>query len=219
MEQKAVDQLERFFSQFRRLQYKKHEIITRPGDDPPGVFFLFRGYVKVYNLSESGQELSLILFKPGDFFPMIWAFNDVPLTQYCEAMTSIEVYRTSKDEFKKFLHGNPEVLWEVTSKILVRLRGLLERMEYMVFGNAYQKVASILVICAERFGIKKGQNIMIIIPLTHKDVAGLIGLTRETTSIELKKLEKSGIISKKGGRLYVKNLGKLKEEANWYKFE
>lgn len=148
---------------------------------------------------------------------MIWAFNDVQITQYCEAMTSVEVHRTSKEEFAEFVHKNPEVLWDVTSKILIRLHGLLERVEYMVFGNAYQKVASILVICAERFGIKKEGYIQIGVPLTHEDVANLIGLTRETTSIELKKLENAKIISKKGGRLRIKNLERLRNEAVWYK--
>jgi CRP/FNR family transcriptional regulator len=215
----ARDQLEEFFSQFRRLNYKKHEVIVRPGDTPSGMFFISRGYVKVYTLSESGQELSLIIFKPGDCFPMIWAFNDVNIIQYCEATTPVEVYRSSKDEFKKFLQSNPDVLWDVTSKILIRFQGVLERMEYMVFGSAYQKVASILVICAERFGLAKNHGIIIRVPLTHKDVANLIGLTRETTSVELKKLENARIISKKGRHIVVKNFKRLKEEAQWYNFE
>ncbi|TSC63831.1 MAG: CRP/FNR family transcriptional regulator, anaerobic regulatory protein [Microgenomates group bacterium Gr01-1014_93] len=210
--------LEDFFSKFRLLHYKKHEVIIRPGDDPPGVFFLSRGYVKVYTLSESGQELDLIIFKPGDFFPVIWAFNEVTLSQYCESMTPVEIYRTSKAEFMAFLKSNPDVLVDVTSKILIRLRGLLERMEYMVFGNAYQKVASILVICAERFGLVKNHGIIIRVPLTHKDVANLIGLTRETTSVELKRLERSGIITKKSGQFRVRKLEKLKEEALWSQY-
>lgn len=217
--EESVEKLDLFFSQFRLLKYKKREVILRPDGSPAGVFYLSRGYVKLYALSESGQELSLIIFKPGDFFPMIWAFNDVNLTQYLEAMTAVEIQRCSKEEFKIFLQKNPEALWDVTSKILIRLRGILERMEYMVFGNAHQKVASILVICAERFGIKQRSEIIIRVPLTHKDIANLIGLTRETTSAELKRLERSGIITKKSGQFRVRKLEKLKEEAVWYKFE
>ena len=216
--EEPVEKLDLFFSQFRTLNYKKHEVIVRPGDPPSGVFFISRGYVKVYTLSESGQELTLIIFKPGDFFPMIWAFNDVNITQYCEAMTSVETLRASKEEFRKFLEKNPEILWDVTSKILVRLRGLLERMEYMVFGNAHQKVSSILVICAERFGVKRDGEILIRVPLTHRDIASLIGLTRETTSVELKKLDKMKIIAKKGGFFRVIKLEKLKEEAQWSQY-
>ena len=219
MAQEPAETLESFFSQFRRLSYKKREVIIRPGDEPPGVFFISRGFVKVYSLSETGQELDLIIFKPGDFFPIIWAVTDIPLNQYCETMTPCEFWRSPKEDFRQFLQNNPQVLWEATSKILTRLRGLLERMEYMVFGNAYQKVASILVICAERFGMVKNHGILIRVPLTHRDVASLIGLTRETASVELKKLENARIISKSGGRILVKNFEKLKEEAVWYKYE
>ena len=216
--EESVEKLDLFFSKFRPLNYKKHEVILRPDGSPTGVFYLSRGYVKLYALSESGQELSLIIFKPGDFFPMIWAFNDVNLTQYLEAMTAVEIQRCSKEEFKTFLQKNPEALWDVTGKILIRLRGILERMEYMVFGNAHQKVSSILVICAERFGVKRDGEILIRVPLTHRDIASLIGLTRETTSVELKKLDKMKIISKKGGLFRVQKLEKLKEEAQWYKY-
>jgi CRP/FNR family transcriptional regulator len=218
MEKKPVSKLGLFFSNFRSLNYKKGEVIIRPEDTPPGVFYINRGYVRLYALSESGQELNLIIFQPGDFFPMIWAFNDHALTQYCEAMTPLEVSRAPKEDFREFARKNPEVVWDVTVKILTRLRGLLERMEYMVFGNAYQKVASILVICAERFGFRKGNSIMIKVPLTHRDIASLIGLTRETTSVEIKKLEKLGVILKKGGHFRVKNLDRLKDEAIWNKY-
>ncbi len=207
--------LEQFFSQFKRFHYKRNEVIIRPDDIPSGVFYLKKGYVKLYTLSESGQELILIIFKPGNFFPMIWTFEDVIPTQYCETMTSVELYRTSKEKFKEFVQENPEVLWDVTGKILIRLLGLLERMEYMVFGNAHQKVASILAICAERFGVKKGREVIVKVPLTHRDIASLIGLTRETTSIELKKLQQLKIISKKEGLFSVTNIEKLKSEAMW----
>ena len=202
---KPQQKLEQFFSQFKRFHYKRNEVIIRPDDIPSGVFYLKKGYVKLYTLSESGQELILIIFKPGNFFPMIWTFEDVIPTQYCETMTSVELYRTSKDKFKEFVQENPEVLWDVTGKILIRLLGLLERMEYMVFGNAYQKVASILEICSERFGVKKGREVIIKVPLTHRDIANLIGLTRETVSIEIKKLEEKGILERSGKFYVIKN--------------
>lgn len=192
-------------------------MLLRADDVPSGVYYIHKGYVRVYALSESGQELNLIIFSPGNFFPLIWAINDSPNTQYCESITPVEIYRAPREEFLEFLSKNPDVLHEVLSKILTRFEGLMERMEYLVFGNAYQKVASILVICAERFGIKNGNEILIRVPLTHKDVANLIGLTRETTSVELKKLEKEKIIIKKGRNFRIKNMEKLKEEAHWYK--
>lgn len=212
-----LDKLGQFFSKLKRINYKKRSIIIRAEDNPTGVYYLHKGYVRAYGLSETGQELTLIIFKRGDMFPLIWAINDTYNSYYCEALTSVEVSKISRIEFRNFLDANLDVYKYVLGKILTRMDGLLERMEYMVFGNAYQKIASILLICAERFGLKKDNRIIIKVPLTHKDIANLVGLTRETTSAEVKKLEKKNIC-KKEGRLYVVNsMTRLKNEAKWSK--
>lgn len=209
----ATRKLESFFSRFKKYHYKKGEIILRGGDTPYGVYFINKGYVKDYSISKDGEELILIIFKPGDFFPIIWAVNNTARTYYAEAMTSVEVWRAPREKFLEFITANPDVLLELTSKILIRFGGVLQRMEYLAFGNAYEKVASIVLICAERFGKKEGKNIVIQVPLTHKDIAELLGVTRETASIEMKKLEKKEIISYRSKFIRVKNLNRLRKES------
>ena len=208
-----TSKLHKFFGKGRFLYYKKGETILRPGDIPQGAFFLKKGYVRLYSICESGKELTLIIFKPEDFFPMMWTFNSSPNMYYLESITTVEVWRAPKDKFLQFVKSNPDALFELIGKILVRLGGLLNRMEYLAFGNASQKVASILMICAERFGEKQDNSAIIHIPLTHKDVAMLVGMTRETVSIEIKKLERKGTISYKGRSIIVKNIRKLQKES------
>lgn len=125
-------------------------------------------------------------------------------------MVHVELYQAPRDEFVKFVKANGDVLFELTSRILIRLYGLLRRMEYLVFGNAYNKVASIISICAERFGSVGKDGIEIGVPLTHKDIANLIGVARETASIEIKKLEEEGAIGYLGRHIIVKDMKKLK---------
>ena len=106
-----------------------------------------------------------------------------------------------------------QILLDLTSRMLERFLGLMRRMEYLVFGNARSKVASILLICAERFGKKQGQATVIDVPLTHSDIATLVGMTRETVSIEMKKLQKEKLISYKGRYLAILNLAGLKKQS------
>lgn len=205
--------LETFFAQFKLLFYKKGEAILRPDDLPPGVFYLKKGYVKLYSLCREGEELSLILFKPGDFFPIGWVINNKIDPYYLDAMTPVEVWRAPREKFLEFIKADPDVFFELTSKMLMRLGGLLQRMEHLVFGNAGDKVASILVICALRFGEKEEKGIVIQVPLFHKEIGALVGLTRETVSLEMKKLEKENIIDYQGRLIIVKNFKKLEEES------
>ena len=185
----------------------------RAGDIPLGVFYLKRGFVRVYSISKVGEELTLIIFKRGDFFPLVWAINNAVVDYYVEAMTACELARVPREEFVKFVKENPDVNFELTSRMLLRFLGLMRRMEYLVFGNANNKVASILLICAERFGKKAGLQIIIEVPLTHSDIASLVGLTRETASIEMKKLENKGLIAYRGHLLVVKNLRRLRRQS------
>lgn len=213
MNAKSVEKLEFFFSQFKKLNFKKREMILRAGDEPRGVMYLKKGYVRLYSISKDGEELTLIIYKPDDIFPIVWAINNIPNEYYFEAMTPAEIYRVPREKFLIFLKENPDVLFELTSKILSRFRRVLHRMEYLVFGNAQNKVASILLICTERFGKKEKNKVIIQAPLTHRDIANLVGMTRETASIEIEKLERKGIVGRKGRLLVVKNQRKLEEEA------
>lgn len=211
--QSSFKKLAQFFAGFRKYHYKKGETIIRADEEPPGVFYLERGYVRLYSLSSEGEELTLIIFKPEDFFPVMWAVNGTPNTYYVEAMTAAELYRAPREEFLSFIKQNSDVEFELMSRILVRLGGLLSRMEYLVFGNAHQKVASIIHICAERFGEKNEDGIVIQVPLTHKDIANLVGVTRETASIEIKKLERKSLIVFHGRHIIVKGLPNLRKES------
>ena len=208
-----MNRLEVFFRQFKPMNFKKGETILRASEAPPGVYFLEKGYARLYAVSKKGEELTLIIFKSGDPFPIIWAINDTPNNYFLEAMTECTLLRIPKDKFVEFVKSNPEILFDVTRRMLARFGGLLTRMEYLVFGNAYAKVASIIIICAERFGRKRGKKIVIQVPLTHNDIANLVGITRETASLELKKLENKGLIDYERHLLPVKNLKGLREES------
>lgn len=213
MEQRISEKINNFFSRFKKLSFKKGETLLQADDKPGGVLYLKKGYVRLYSLSKDAQELALIIFKAEDVFPLMWTINDTPNTYYAEAMTAAELYQAPKEKFLTFIKNNNEVLFELTSRILTRFGGVLNRMEYAIFGHARSKVASIILICAERFGIKDKQDVVIQVPLTHQDIANLIGVARETVSIEMEQLQKKGLIRHQGKYLVVKNVQKLKRES------
>lgn len=183
------------------------------GEAPQGVFYIKKGFVKLYSVSEGGEDFTLIIFRPGDIFPVSWAFADIRSNYFLEALTRIEIWRVQKLRFIAFVKENPDVLLEILNKMTVRLMGVLRRMEYMVFGDAYNKVASILVILAERFGKETGAGVEIGVPLTHRDLAALLGVARETVSLEMKKLKEKGIIDYSGKVIFIKSAVRLKRES------
>lgn len=189
--------------------------MLRSDDTPQGVYFITKGFVRFYSLSKEGEELTLLIFKPHDFFPVRWAITGKPLYYSYETMTPVEAIRAPREAFVTYLKHNPEVLFQITGSILIRLNNTFERMKYLVYGNAYAKVASMLVLCAQRYGKQNNLETILEVPLTHHDIATLIGLTRETVSVEMGKLVKRGMIRDLGKHVCITDLDRLKEEAGW----
>lgn len=203
--------LDSFFTTKRKLLYKKRDIILRSDDNPSGVIFLKKGYVRVFAGSENGDELTFTIYTPGDIFPITWTINGTENIHSYEAITDVEVYRSQRSLFIEFLKTNADVLLLITSLIVHRYSGYLIRMEQMVFGNTYKRVGSIFVILADRYGVKKDGATVIPISLTHKDIASMLGIARETASIEIEKLEKQRMLKLINHQFTITNLQKLKE--------
>lgn len=213
MQKIKTQKLEEFFSNGKTIEYKKNEMILRPEDIPQGVFYLEKGFVRMNTILEDGRELTLNIFKPGTYFSMLWAIGDIENTYYFQAVTNIVVKRAPKEKTVKFLKENPEILFDLTKRILSGMGGLLTNIEYLLSGHAEKRVSAALILSAKRFGKKEvNGKIEIELPLTHQDIANLGGLTRETTSLELEKLEKKKLISYKHHTMVIINLKQLQEK-------
>ncbi len=208
------EKLKRFFSQFKTFHYKKGDVFLRSGDIPQGVYYIRTGYVRLYTLSLNGKELTLVIYKPGEFFPVVFTFTADPSVYNFETLSETTLFRAPRDKFINFINENEDVLKELTLHIIERFQVALRRMEYLTFGNAKSRLASVMVIYTKRLGERRGKSTLIPIPLTHKDISNLVGVARETVSLEIKKFADRGIINYKGKYIEIKNIKELEREAN-----
>lgn len=204
MDSKIAEKLETFFTKHRHQIFRKGEILVRADDDPAGVFYLKEGIVKEYAISKKGDELIINVFKPIAFFPMSWAINNTPNQYFYEAITELNVWRAPKDRVIEFIKTNPDVLYDLTSRVFKGIDGMLTRMTYLMSGNAYARLVAELIIHAKRFGIANR--------ISEKDLAASSGMTRETVSREMKILKDKGLITFNKNILLIKDLKKLEGE-------
>ena len=207
---------EQFFSQFNHVQlYKKNEIILRPNEEPKEVYFLKKGYVRLYLLAQTGQEITFNIFKPGTYFSMIGAIGNLPNFYFFEALTDVTLFGAPHGELIKFIKNNPRFLFSLTKRAFIGLDGIVRLTQSLLTGKAPERVASILLVLARRFGKKMSNgNLVINLPLTHRILASLAGMTRETTSLELEKLKKKNIIAHVDHLFVIQNLKKIEEESS-----
>lgn len=202
-----------FFSSHSHHLYRTGEAIIRVGETPGGIFYLARGLVRQYSYSPKGEMILIHVFRPGSFFPMMWAFTGLPNTYQYEAVSSVEVYRAPKEEVLGFFSRYPEELWAFTRRVVTGLAGLVFRMEYVMFGGSYRKTVLLLAYFTKTFGEKEGKQIVIPMNLAHREIAAWVGCTRETVSVQMERLRQKGLIATRGRTLVIKNLAALEKEG------
>jgi CRP-like cAMP-binding protein len=214
MNETAQNKLKAFFSPSKPLTFKRGDTILRSEDEPQGVYYLESGFVKMNSVLIDGRELTLNIFKPSTYFPMTWAIADIPNALYYQAMTPLVIRRMPKQEFMQFLKNNPDILMELTTRILIGLDGILTNIQHLLSGDSYHRVVSAILLSVRRFGdLTNSDKVSVNIPLTHQDIADIAGITRETASIAIGKLIKTGIISHHYRKMVINSLKKLEAES------
>lgn len=201
--------LERF-RKGRLLNYRNRELIVRAGEPPQGVYFIGKGFVKVYSISDQGTERIHVIYKAGEIFPLIWAFNGQMTDVFYESLGPTKLWRLPKDEFIENMH-NGGYHDPVVMQFIEQFRIFSDRLENLEYTDALQRVAYRLQVLGRRFGEKRGPQIVIKAPLTHQHIAESINLTRETVSREIKKLQLLGLVSNDGRVLVIDNQAGLKQ--------
>lgn len=203
---------EDFYSQFKVRHYKQGEMLIRADDDPQGIFCLTKGYVRQYTISKTGMELTLHILKPTSYFPMVWAINGTPNVYYFEALTPVEIGRAPRDQVVTFIKNKPELIFALMGIMLEDYAESLTRIEHLVFSDAYRRVISILLYIAKHFGEKKKDKILVEHRFTHQDIATLVGVARETASIEMVKLSKRKLVRYVNHHIEFADIAKLEKE-------
>src|ERR1700722_18184556 len=86
-----------FFHTGTKLTYKKGEFVIRPGESPPGVFYIESGLVKAYDITKYGEENLLIIRKEGEILALTWAITGQDRHIIYQALAPTTVWQISKD--------------------------------------------------------------------------------------------------------------------------
>ena len=208
-----MEAFEKFLATYPTKKYAKGEVILHQDDEPTTAYVIKSGIVKVYDISAAGDERPIIFDQEREFFPIAWMFGIHDLSQFFyEAYTDAVVYKVPRDDITTYLKKHPASLYEVYVEFIKRYIEFQSRILSLEQTKASDKVLFNLNFLTSRFGKKINETESDLnLPMTQKDLANFAGLTRETTSIELKKLEKRGVIRKSKHRyvVYVKKLRSL----------
>lgn len=178
--------------------FKKHSVLLYQGEVPRMAYVLQSGLVKMYGINNAGEEQIVAFHEPGDAFPGPWLFNKAPTTlHYYETLTNCTVLTLMRETLYDTMH-KPEFLQYTLDYFVANYTGLIMRVTALEQSRAREKIMFTLYYLLFRYGRKvDATHYAIRLPLTHKLLANLVGLTRETISNEVNKLKRQKVLQYK----------------------
>ena len=205
MSEEVSKKIQEFFSQFKVRRYEKGQIIVFPDDDPQYIFYIVSGVVRMYDISYRGDEVVVNIFKPPAFFPMSWAINKTHNEYFYQAAGKVEMRLADPDKTIAFVKDNPDVLFDLMSRVYSGTDGMMRRMVHLMSGSAKGRLMYEILIECRRFGDNKLDG-MCMITITETELATRAGLSRETVSREMRKLVSDNLLTIKGSTLTISNI-------------
>lgn len=192
----------------RERRYEKGEIIFHQGEPGDTVFFLREGRVKVYRVEEDGKDQILRIFGAGEAFGLVVALDRQPYPSTAEAVIPARVWSMRVVDFQKVQQLIPDLIPRTLSDVAHRLRLAQDRAHALAVRDVHTRLVAFLLDEAQRNGRPEGDRVVLTLPITREELAGLLGTVRETVSRALGDLRRTGAIQEKGGDLLL-DLGRL----------
>lgn len=191
--------------------FSKGEVIFRQSD-PGNYFFLVKkGNVKITSSSEEGQEVTLAIIEEKECFGEMSLLDEEKRSAAAVALSDSEILYIPREAFLKFLNQFPLVAVKLLAVLSRRLRRADEKIESLVFHSAKERLLRLLTEWIDTHGENVEGAIFVKQPLTHQEIANLIGTTRETTTRIFKELRQKNIISIEGKKIFIREKDKIRK--------
>lgn len=194
-----------------RLTLRRKAELYLQGQPADALYYIERGLVKLDRASEGEQCVTLNLCTAGELLgeESLMARQNY-LTQ-AEALTPLVVYRIPSNQVLEAGSSNPQLGMFLVDTVLRRKQMLERRLELIAAHDVERRILLVLADLAGR-GERDPEG-GYSLPLTQRDVANLIGATRETTSLMLNQMERNGLLSLSRGKVMIPSPSRLRDTA------
>jgi CRP/FNR family cyclic AMP-dependent transcriptional regulator len=190
--------------------FAKGMIIFHKGSHGQTLYIIESGKVRIFILSESGQEISVNVYGEGQVFGELAILDGQPRSAGAVALEKTVTYTLHRDDFMRHLANHPQMAQSIMEALTWRLRYTTTHVECLSFLDVYGRVAAKLLELADRFGVQK-EGIEIDLHLTQAELATWVVASRESVNKVLNAFRDQGLIAVEGQTITVLDRQRLEE--------
>ncbi|WP_308635346.1 Crp/Fnr family transcriptional regulator [Paenibacillus silvisoli] len=188
----------------------KKTLVQTPDYTREGLYFVKEGKLRLYKLNDSGKQFTLGILTRGNIFGELNSFSFGTKRVYIETMESSLLCSMSEPQFEHLMINRPQLGLKFLKALSDRLKEREEQLEQLALHSLRKRVLHLLSTLSAKFGIIQDGYALIDLPLSHQEIANMLGASREAVSNLMSELSKEGIV--KTSRLSVQLAVTILEE-------
>ncbi len=183
------EELASFASLATIRKFKKNTLVIHQGDETDSLYIVREGKLKVVIGDENGRELTLKILREGDSFGELALFGEFPRSASVMSLTDSSTFVISKTSYMAYLQKNPHVSLVLMKSLANMVRETTGDLTNIALSDVYGRLVHIL----EKYALQH-EGLTVVPKFTHREIASMIGSSREMVSKILKDLEKGEYI-------------------------
>ena len=166
------------------------------GTHRSSIFVVLAGEVGVSVVLPNGQRLLCVIYEPGTVFGFPIVEGERPRLSAADAFTDATVAVTPRREFEHILSGlPPATIIRFFNRVLERQARFAMRLVHCTALDLRGRLALTIADLAASFGVRDDDGMRISVPITHENLADMVGASRERVSKALAALKTRRLIT------------------------
>ncbi|MDX6709264.1 MAG: family transcriptional regulator, cyclic receptor protein [Blastocatellia bacterium] len=195
--------------------YRRRRFVYRAGEAADSIFIITRGRIKLCRIEEnSGREAVIDILSVGAMFGESALFGAGLREKNAVAYENSRVLRVPLADFRDGMAENRDLYDYTFALIGQRLLKAEHRLADFALDAIPARLEKLLIEYSGRYGVLEADGVLIDIPLPHREIASIVGSTRESVTVRLNALRREGIIDFVNRRILIKRPDSLAVEWN-----
>lgn len=187
--------LDRLASSSTAIDYRRRRFIYQAGDEADSLYLIARGRVKLCRIEEGSRREAVIdILGVGSLFGESALFAAGSREKFAVAYENSLLLRIPVGEFQWGMAESRE-LYDYTFRLIgQRLIRAERRVADFALDAIPARLEKLLIEFSKRYGVDETGGRLIDIPLPHREIASIVGSTRESVTVRLNEMRRAGII-------------------------
>lgn len=185
--------------------FPKNTFIQTPETYSEALYYVKVGKVRLYKLNADGKQFTLDILSEGNVFGEMDAISLGTRDMYIEALEECCICMMNKNRFEDFMIQRPRFMMSLIKVMSDRINAMSSSAQNFALGNLQDKILHTILKLSNQFGSEcTDEYCKIDLSLSHQEIANLVGATRESVSIALKKLTEEKMIKTGLKTIYIR---------------